>query len=308
MRRSKLILLDGISGSGKSTTGQRLYRILHLAGQPVEFFHEFHRPHPLLEATAETIDGWIEESLRRWSAFCDRLAGEDRVAIVDGAIFQCGVGELLERDAGDQIILEFIERLQKLIAPLQPVLVHLYQQDIDGAIKRVGETRPKSWRNRVETMFNDTAYGRARTLKGFDLYLDFTRNLRRLADEVFDCWTLDKLAIENSEIPWDDQVARIGRFLEIETVKDSFRPLEYCGEYLESGGDGRCTVGLIGGGLQVQGLFKIVKGLLPKENDTLFVQTWPDELTFERDVAGKVTGFRSTGPWNRIGDGVWRRR
>jgi hypothetical protein len=159
----------------------------------------------------------------------------------------------------------------------------------------------------VETAFADTVYGRNRQLTGFDLYLDFNRTLRRRCDVLFDTLPPPKLAVDNSDRNWSAHLAAICRYLELTPAKDPFDSSEYVGEYAEIDGDGRCVISSVDDSLQVEGLFNIVKHLLPKESNTLFVRTWPDELTFARDEAGEVVGFSSTGPWNRIGDRVWQR-
>ena len=48
MINSNLILIDGISGSGKSTTAQRLYLHLLRLGHDVQWFYEHDTAHPIL--------------------------------------------------------------------------------------------------------------------------------------------------------------------------------------------------------------------------------------------------------------------
>jgi len=243
----------------------------------------------------------------KWRGFIQRLSGQDGVAIVDGAIFQCGAGELLERDADDGIINDYLLNLIELLKPLRPVLIHLYQKDLDTALKHVCEQRPAPWRERVFTMFSDAPYGRNRTLEGFDLYLDFNRSLRRLTDSSFPTFTIPILVVENSDHRRDIHFDEICGFLDLPQVADPVHAEDYQGEYEEQGGNRHCRIKTIDTALSVEGLFKITKGLLPKRDDTVFVQTWPDELTFARDQADRVASFSSTGPWNRLGNSIWSR-
>jgi hypothetical protein len=303
----KLILIDGIAGSGKSTTGQRLYRALRLAGHKVEFYHEFCRPHPVLGVEADPILDWLDQSLSAWRQFGRDLNERSGVAILDGALFQCGVGELLVRGANDQEINEFDQRVEQIVEFLGAALIHLYQEDIELALRRVYDQRTAAWRQRVEESFAGTAYGRARSLSGFDLYLDFNRSLRRLSDRAFTDSKLPKLAIENSDQAWDSHFERIRGFLSVSQCVDPFDPAEFCGEYEEEGTGRRCRIKTVNDVLRVDGLFDIPKNLLPNCDGTVFVQSWPDELTFRWDGESRVVSFQSTGPWDRLGDGVWTR-
>lgn len=307
MCRTRLILLDGIAGSGKSTTGQRLFRALNLAEVQAEFHHEFARPHPVLDINESTIGGWVEQSHHKWTAFADRMRGGGIVTILDGALFQCGIGELLERDARDGEILDFVDRLQPIVEPLEPLLIHLYQDDVETALREVYNQRTKAWRHRVGTVFQSTTYGRNRTLEGFDLYLDFVRNLRRLSDLACDSWGLEKTAIRTGDDRWDERMERILRLLDVHPANDPFRPDDYAGEYVVDTTGQRCVIREAGGYLQVEGLFEIVKRLLPGMGDTLFVETWPDILAFGRDDVGCVVEFQAAGSSRRIGDSVWKR-
>jgi len=307
MIETKLILIDGIAGSGKSTISQRLYRTIHLNGHPVEFYHEFYRPHPVLQVEAETVSGWAGRSLEKWRQFVHHRSAQDAIAIMDGAVFQCGVGELLEQDADDQTITDYVHAVAEIIKPLGAAMINLYQRDLDAALTEVYTQRPRAWRNRVETQFSNSAYGRNRSLRGFDVYLDFNRSLHRLSESLFLDFNPPKLAFDNSNRQWDIHFDRICRFLKLPPVVDPFQPDDYRGEYIENEQNQRCRIAVVDGMLRVEGLFKIIKGLLPKREDTLFVQTWPDELTFTKDKAGRVATFHSTGPWNRIGDGTWTR-
>jgi len=303
--QTKLILVDGIAGSGKSVTGQRLYRAFHLNGYRAEFYHEFHRPHPVLDSPTESVSHWIDQSTTKWRRFVAQMCERDSVILMDGVIFQCGVGDLLERGANDQAILDYACIVEDIVRPLKPILIHLYQTDIETSLQWVRDQRPETWSKRVVTHFSDTVYGRNSLLSGFDLYLQFNRSLRRVSDSLFDRFETTKLAIDNSDRQWNVHHGRMCRFIGLQQVTDTFNAFDYCGNYASGKSHQLCRVEVIDGALVVKGLFEITKQLLPKKGDSVFVQTWPDELTFSRDESGGVISFRSTGPRSRIGDSIW---
>jgi len=304
---TKLILVEGLPGSGKSTTCQKLYRVLRNSGLAADYYHEFYQPHPIVGADDRNVDDWVTRTLSKWKAFVQLRLEQCSIAILDAAAFQCTVGDLLEMGAERETMKAYALEVLELIRPLRPSLIYIYQQDVQAALKRVCEQRPTRWRKRVQTLLNDTVYGRNRALDGWDLYFDYNRTLRALCDELFQAYDVHRISLENSDGRWDDHFGKICRFVGVSAAPDTWDPNEYCGEYRESEENQRCQIALINGSLQVTGLFAIVKGLLPKHDDVLFVQTWPDELTFERNDHGRVVNFRSTGSWNRIGDGTWWR-
>lgn len=306
--KSKLVLVEGIAGSGKSTIGQKLYRLLHLNGYSAHFYHEFCRPHPVLDLEADSVSSWIDQSVSKWRRFAGHLSGQDSVAVMDGALFQCGIGELLERGADDQTALDYGRTVTDLLMAVRPITVYLYQRDVETALKTVYAERPETWRKRIETIFTDTPYGRKLALSGFDLYLDFNQSLRRISDSLFEVLTMPKLAIDATDRRWDSYLERTCDLVGLREIADPFNPYDYCGTYTSVSNSKLCHIDVVNGMARVNGLFKAPKNLLPKSGNVVFVQTWPDELTFTTgNNTGRVESFRSTGPWNRIGDDIWRR-
>jgi hypothetical protein len=167
--------------------------------------------------------------------------------------------------------------------------------------------RSETWKKRIETLFTNAPYGRNLSLSGFDLYMHFNQSLRRISDNLFETFEMAKLAIDTTDRLWDTYLDEACTFLGLRKIADPFRPSDYCGVYASGSSKTPCQIELIHSMARIRGLFKATKYLLPKSGNTVFVQTWPDELTFATDNAGKVESFRSTGPWNRIGDDVWRR-
>ena len=145
----------GCRKPGKSTTGQRLYRALRLNGYSAEFYHEFCRPHPILGIEADSISDWIERSVTAWRGFIHRLSERNSIAVVDGAFFQCGVGELLELDADDRTVLDYVQGIAELVKPVGAVMIHLFQRDIEAALGKIFDQRPEAWRRRVSAAFSD---------------------------------------------------------------------------------------------------------------------------------------------------------
>jgi hypothetical protein len=261
----------------------------------------------VLDVEAGTISGWINGSLSKWRRFVKRLSGQDTLAIMDGAFLQCGLGDLLERGADDRTMLDYGRMVAEVLRPLNPVLAYLFQPDMDAALATLRRERSKAWVKRVEAHFEDTAYGRSRSATGFGLYVEFNRSLREISQRFLEAIKVPMLLLDRTDRVWSNYADDIGALHGRSRIIDPFNPHDYCGEYVSNESDKSCRIEVIDGLAHAEGLFKIDKTLLPRKDDTLFVQAWPDELTFARDRTGEVKSFRSTGPWNRIGDDIWIR-
>ena len=74
---SKLILVEGLTGSGKSIMAHFIARQLQYNGIPATWIHEGEDPHPILMDVESTIDDYMVEMRRRWTAYVDQVGCSD---------------------------------------------------------------------------------------------------------------------------------------------------------------------------------------------------------------------------------------
>ena len=98
-RTPRLILFEGMPGSGKSTAAQALTRALRAEAVAARWWYEEQRTHPIFgfEAPADVravvdelrqgqFEPVIARALTRWSAFVEFVQESRTVAIVDGCL------------------------------------------------------------------------------------------------------------------------------------------------------------------------------------------------------------------------------
>src|SRR5262245_20350008 len=98
MRETRMIFVDGLPGSGKSTTAAHVAGELEQLGIPCRLLREREADHPLnvggdlhpsgrttgARMFAEyTVGSFVDESLARWSAFGAEAMGSDCVHVLD---------------------------------------------------------------------------------------------------------------------------------------------------------------------------------------------------------------------------------
>ena len=109
-----MIFVDGLPGSGKSTTAEYVAGELEQRGIPCRLLREREADHPLnvggdLHPSGRTtgarlfaaysVRSFVEESRARWSVFVAEAMGSDRVNVLDSYPFQNSVRVLLQMDA-----------------------------------------------------------------------------------------------------------------------------------------------------------------------------------------------------------------
>src|SRR5262245_23480749 len=109
--RSKLILVDGLSGSGKSTQAQWLEAQLHKVDVPARWFWEGEIGHPLhwfsewwqpdfdFAEYLTDVTVSMEQSLERCETFVQQAIREDTITIFDGFPLLNTVGLLASGDS-----------------------------------------------------------------------------------------------------------------------------------------------------------------------------------------------------------------
>jgi hypothetical protein len=152
MRETRMIMVDGLPGSGKSTIAEYVTRELEQRGIPCRLLREREPDHPLNVGgewhpsgrttgvrmfAAYTVGSFVEESLARWNAFAAEAMGSERVNILDSYPFQNSVRVLLQMDADPLTLATYQARVAETAAGLAPVLIYLDPGDAERAMREI---------------------------------------------------------------------------------------------------------------------------------------------------------------------------
>jgi hypothetical protein len=214
----KLIVVEGIMGSGKTTTTTVLAEQLAARGTASRAIWEGMDQHPVQTSDPEgfgSVDAWMQARLQRWSAFAEDVLAFDGVTVLDGQLYHECVDSLLYYDVPPEAIVSFIGRLEAAVSAANPLLIHLFQADVGRAIRDVFRLRGEGWSQwQVEWKVHSRPYCVNRSLTGVDGFIELYRAHRRLADQLFADSTMGTLAIDTSAADWDRYLSEIDDFLE----------------------------------------------------------------------------------------------
>ena len=209
---TRLVLVEGLPGSGKTSAARHLARSLRSRGIAATLIRELEPDHPVIPRSVmkrAAQDDYAELCLSRWRAFATERGGEE-VAIIEGCAFQSTVRFLYANRVSSDEIRSYWESCEKLIAPLAPRLVYLYQPEPARFMRsRTLTRRGSEWTQKVAGYAQGTPRSLEHDWQGEDGMVAFWKDYRVLCDDLYGRSTTCKLAIDNSEQFWSREHARI---------------------------------------------------------------------------------------------------
>lgn len=228
MRNTRFIFVEGIMGSGKSTTAGFLTNQLRQHGFAARFLLEgptIEEPeHPLRIATEFphpnaiwldlTVEEFIERSLRKWHNFIQEAQKSTTVTVCDGLLFHGNMTDVLLMNAKLPVLHQYVAQVVECLLDLHPVVIYFYHNDIARAIRTICDERGSKWEAYQINWKLGSPYGMQRGFQGFDGFVQLYQNYRTLCDDMFAELTLPKLAICN-EGDWARYYREILEFLQL---------------------------------------------------------------------------------------------
>src|SRR5262245_55300098 len=138
----KLVILEGIMGSGKTTNTLQLADRLNASGRSAIGITEGVSPHPIRfdwdEPWGEIPASQIAKfAAARWKAYVEHALGSEAISVIDGQLFHGNLTSLFLLEADIDLIRNFVRDSTTAMAPLHPLLIYLRESDIDQAIRAV---------------------------------------------------------------------------------------------------------------------------------------------------------------------------
>jgi len=238
MINTRLIMVEGIVGSGKSTTAEYLAEKIEETGVKVVLYREYAQDHPLdfyisrllqdnygrhfdISSVVRMIQSKdpAVETLTQWEEFSKICDQGEEVIISESRFWQhetmtwflCGIDPV-----------EIIERQQEVIALLsvnRPCLVYLANDDVVPVIEKAFTERPMDWQQWVTWMFAEFPYLKTRNLTGKDGIIEFYKAWNLVAEELFERFPFSKVALRNPHDNWQLAYEKLNKALDLSLLR-----------------------------------------------------------------------------------------
>ena len=228
MRNTRFIFVEGIMGSGKSTTAWFLTEQLQRHGIAARFLLEgptaeepehqlrvaTELPHPNGVWLDVTVEQYIERSLQKWRTFAREAQQVATVTACDGLLFHGNMTDLMLMNAPTEVLRAYVSQVIESISDLNPVVIYFSHPDIARTLRRIGDARGSEWEAYQVNWKVLSPYGVERSLQGFDGLVQLYQAYCTLCDKIFAQLTLPKLAIRK-EGDWARYYEEILAFLRL---------------------------------------------------------------------------------------------
>lgn len=152
------------------------------------------------------FDLYSSMHFNKWKNFSKDAITKDEITIFECAFLQEHITELMMfREKTEAEILDYMQKLTNTVISLEPLLIYLQQKDVRETLRRVSETRLKEgWADRVIKMTEDSPYGKALNLKGFDGMVEFFIKKKEMDHKIMEALPVKSIVIDNDDYNWDD--------------------------------------------------------------------------------------------------------
>ena len=233
---ARLIFIEGLSGSGKSTIGQHLALHLQGLGHQARWIYEHETPHPIGTLAELRAPGGIDRAMDRWRGLVARMVSDrDEVLVFDGMLFQLTSTALQFGGASPDEIERSVREIEAIVAPVEAAMIYLRPEDVEASIRRIRASRGDWYEQYVLHQLGDPE-------GGLEAVIRFFEAPRAVTDRIFSILSIPRLAIDSFAREWEAYRREIGAFLSIPPLSVPYRPVAggaaYAGRYRhEASGD-----------------------------------------------------------------------
>jgi hypothetical protein len=133
--------------------------------------------------------------------------------------FQCTPRLLFQSDVDQQRIEVYVEQVQNIVRPLDPVLIYSRQSDVPEAINRICSLRGPEWRAFLIRALTETLYAQRRTLTGIEGAIAFLAAYQQLCDDLFDRLAIERIAFSDPGKDWETFYQELVAFLGLQETR-----------------------------------------------------------------------------------------
>ena len=196
----RIILIEGIPGSGKTSLAESVCDHLCSTGTPSVWFREEARDHPVIgidmRQTASKAN-YASRCVQGWRDFVNSNAHEGKTYVLEGCFFQSTIRYLLEHQHPHQEIDDYIAGFLSAVENTDVSLIYL-RQEISGRIllNQMIDRKGLDIVNKIANYTENTPYAQARKLRGQEAVASLYTDYRQLCDKLVGQLNIPTLVVD----------------------------------------------------------------------------------------------------------------
>ena len=297
---NKLIIVEGLTGLGKSTLAHFIARQLQYQQIKAAWVHEGEVGHPLsIEVDPSSIDLFMKTALIRWRDLVSQIESSGETLILEASFFNNLLETLFSHNVPTPKITQYSDMILDTIQPLQPALVYLTHSDTKKALVDNFNRRGVGFRDFVIQLATSTPYAQHRGLSGYEGMIKFWVDFVALTDQLYDRFRFRKIALHNSTGNWEILNQQVLDFLSIEYVVEKQlsddQAAGFTGTYKDQPSGREFSVRYRNHDLVANLFLEGWTRLIPSTDGTFIAEGWHFIVCFDKDASGKIESLRIEG-------------
>jgi hypothetical protein len=227
MGAARLILIEGMIGSGKTTTAAQLADRLAGRGVDVRMFAEGAADHPIRTRAEDRLraeaaapgephdhgpdtydpDTYDTAQWRRLAECCRR--GQQTV-ILEASFLQNSVMPAFIEGAPAHTVTDVFDQIQDQVVAAEPLLVYLRPADIRGTIEGLHRSRGEPWSSRNLAFVTGSAWARQNGRSGLAAVTGLYEAWEPVVTGLYGRYRFGKIMVADPQRDWPGALARIG--------------------------------------------------------------------------------------------------
>jgi len=211
---TKLILIEGLPGSGKTTSAVQLGTTLQRHGVSCRWYLEEDDPHPI-DCLNIKLKDLAQQLPPLWASFAEQTLQENVVSIVESRLWQNTLLFMFMSEYPIDEIVHVHQLVWRSLAPLSPTLIYHVQDNIELALNRLYELRSEDMIEEDIRATSQYPWLRSRHLNDMSGWVQFFEAWQPVADQLYGDWSFGKTRSRNAHDDWEQAYRQMYHFLQV---------------------------------------------------------------------------------------------